>query len=103
MFDGTTSSAGVVQTNGDMETLMSISCPVPAKKMLTSRIGLKMSPPFVRTFNVSLSSDGDSFSESFEFFQYNATYQELQIINGRPVFTLKVFNLRNFREIIRLS
>jgi hypothetical protein len=39
---------------------------------------------------VSLSSDGETYSESFEFYEYNSTYQELQIQDGKPRFSLKV-------------
>lgn len=91
LFEGGTTSAGEERINGDMQTLMSVSCPVPSKRKFTSRISLKMSPVFVRTFNVSVSNDGETFSESFEFYEYNSTFQELeQTADGRPRFTLKV-------------
>lgn len=91
LFEGGTTSAGEERINGDMQTLMSVSCPVPSKRKFTSRISLKMGPVFVRTFNVSVSTDGETFSESFEFYEYNSTFQELeQTADGRPRFTLKV-------------
>ncbi|XP_065942122.1 von Willebrand factor D and EGF domain-containing protein-like [Magallana gigas] len=90
LFEGGTTSAGEERINGNVQTLMSVSCPVPSKRKFTSRISLKMGPVFVRTFNVSVSSDGETFSESFEFYEYNSTFQELgQTADGRPQFILK--------------
>ncbi|XP_062617367.1 mucin-2-like [Saccostrea cucullata] len=89
LFDGATSSAGLTKLNGDMQTLMSISCPVPVREKFASRSVLRTSPVFVRTFSVSLSSDGNTYSESFQFYEYNSTYQDLEIVDGKPKFSLK--------------
>ncbi|XP_061183048.1 mucin-2-like [Saccostrea echinata] len=89
LFDGAISSAGLKTLNGDMQTLMSVSCPVPVREKFASRSLPRTSPVFVRTFNVSLSSEGNTYSESFQFYQYNSTYQDFQILDGKPTFSLK--------------
>lgn len=57
--------------NGDVQILMFVFCLVFSKRKFMFCIFLKMGLVFVWMFNVFVSSDGEIFSEFFEFYEYN--------------------------------